>query len=349
MEKKNPEKYRLQLLKKREKRAEAKRMRTECNESFSAKAEEIEAMVVEKSRKTNQATQTMVATSIPCAAVLDAPLSQPAPKLPQSLCKCPHADPIFCNRVQRVSYFNVNKDLIHWLKLVGSLKTKGRSWDRFNNGSLHTQKAESPALGWLKHVSKTITLKHVGGVSEIEEMEQTIKETLECAMREGLCIDAGVSDWYLGFLSTLKEDHGQEFHVDYKTRILKCEGNTGGRKCVVCGQRRCCCSYEKRVPYTVLIPLEPGGSQIKICEHVNIFVAPSVDNMTHSHTVHIPFGHGIIFRGDVLHSGALGCGDLRAHLYVYTGSGGIQHDQDLRTVTKSETGANFSDYIVDLE
>ena len=246
------------------------------------------------------------------------------PALPKVATKSVH-------RPKRVSLFRVSQRVVDGL--VGASRLPGMTtrWRDISKTDRHLSHLprESTGVAWLKdRVKNRNVADKRRALDGLDELEGDITCALRSVFRS-MGVDAGNFVWHLSFLRTKAEVH-QPPHVDYPWfSIDKFVPDPRAQTCTSCKKGTCCCSFECRFPYSVIVPLTTFGSRLEVWEEVDIPLNACDMPVPESCTIDIKQLFGFIFRGDVIHSGGFmsdkDSANLRAHLYVYPGRGGISH------------------------
>lgn len=139
----------------------------------------------------------------------------------------------------------------------------------------------------------------------------------------------------LNFMHT-KREYPQRGHVDFPLNDLSRDA-MGLRTRL---------PFEQRVPWVVVFPTAESGMTLQV------WPSASIENFSQDPVtgtlVEIPFGKGLILRGDVVHSGCFKTnddGNPRVHLYVYQ-SGGIEAELTPGNVYKFPDGTPFENVFI---
>ena len=239
----------------------------------------------------------------------------------------------------RVSFFKVPLPVSKSLKIMGREIANKSSWADFNQHFMRQIKPQpnEPRLEWIKSIrGKKDGFRMIGGRHTVGYVEEAMHLILSRCLKDQFGVHSGIADWFLGYLETLEEDMGQQPHVDYEWEMLN---TTVDHNCANSSD------MARPMPHSAVIPVEESGCSLEIWPDVDFDRhCPGTERIS-SHLVEIPYGYGLMFRGDVVHSGGLGTGrdrillgnqklvydkaavgsNLRAHVYVYPKGGCFSH------------------------
>ena len=271
------------------------------------------------------------------------------------------------NGQRRLSVVPVGEQLLEFLRRVDQYAPKNSKLAQWRtvsktNGRLFHRRPDENCQGmrWMRDLCKRVKGVPSGYFSEetCRVAEESMNSVIDHCFDE-ICVEPGGHQLHTSFLKTEDTEEGEQLpHVDQNPcDLVPCDT---GKKCRVCGSG-CICHYKDKTPYSLVMPLTHGGSYLKVWEDIPIY--HGVDDAMpatpkESTIIHIPLGHVLLFRADVVHAGGfLGVAhnNLRLHGYVYPLKGWSVHPTVLKTyhnmgsrdVTRKahENSISFSEYV----
>ena len=228
---------------------------------------------------------------------------------------------------QRLSSFDIGADLTKGLKPLAT-EVFSDCFERFQAMKQMKPSRDKPKLEWAKPTAGTRKKRDctvLGGPEGVLALEEAI-DALMCNVRVSMGLTTNWFTWCLGHLETLIHNGSQLPHVDCEWLSIDKKGTGTRGRCRRCGLRRqCACPHEMRVPFSVVIPLDPAGCWIEVWPEVDLTGGLRGMSQVPSEIIHIPCGQGFVFRGDVVHAGGLGDGNMRVHMCLCPVAGTTEH------------------------